>query len=230
MEKYLVGITWLAGPLAGVFLQPYIGACSDRARYSYGRRRPYILGGTFVIVLGIMLLAHASGAAAALSCSIGHHSTEYPIRMFLAILGVFVINMGIQGVQVGLRALIVDTCVPQQQSQANAWAARTTGIGNIVGFLAGVIDLTQVLPLADQFSALSFLTCLFLIVTIGLSCWVATEDDPNVKWTERSKQASHPFRDIINSARVLPKEIKDVCFVQAVSWVGWGPFISYVSM
>lgn len=229
MEKYLLGVTWLAGPLAGVFLQPYAGARSDKATHSWGRRRPYILGGTVVIILGVMLLARASEAATALSCIFRHHSSEFPIRIFLAILAVFAINIGIQPVQMGLRALLVDTCVPEQQAQANAWAARITGLGNIVGFLAGVIDLTQLLPMTDQFSALSFLTCLFLLVTIGLNCWVAIEEDPTVLSTDSSIKGSNTFRDILKSARALPKEIKDVCFVQFVSWLGWFPFMFYIS-
>ena len=38
----LLGLIWLAGPVTGMVVQPFIGALSDKTTTKYGKRRPYI--------------------------------------------------------------------------------------------------------------------------------------------------------------------------------------------
>ena len=232
MHKSLLGITWLSGPIAGAILQPYVGICSDQCRSGWGRRRPFILGGSLLIVLATTLLAQAAQVASAVSCLLGLHAAEHSIRMVLAILSVICITCGIQPVQVGLRALIVDRCHTSQQLQANAWAARITGIGNIFGFLAGVVDLPALLPpLKGQFNALSAVTCSCLMVTTGVTC-LCVHEKPLASSASRRMQSTsvvRRFRDIFSSARNLPRDIRSVCIVQFFAWMGWFPFMFYIS-
>jgi solute carrier family 45, member 1/2/4 len=229
MPQYLLGVTWLAGPLAGVFLQPYVGACSDNSRSPWGRRRPYIVGGSLLIIAGIIILARAGEIASGFSCFLGLHGAEKTIAEILAMLSILFVNAGIQPAQVGLRALIVDTCPPQQQSQANAWAARITGAGGIFGFFMGMVDLPRFLPaIGDQFSALSFVTCIFLLITISITCWHVSEI-PASRHEIKSSGAIRRYQEVFRSAKTLPKDIRDVCIVQFLSWLGWFPFLFYIS-
>jgi len=59
MSKALLAAVWLAGPLTGVLVQPYIGIRSDRCRVSWGRRKPFMVAGTLGVVITSMLLAYA---------------------------------------------------------------------------------------------------------------------------------------------------------------------------
>ena len=231
MAKSLTGLTWLAGPVAGALLQPYVGLCSDKCRLAWGRRRPYILGGSLLIIVATMLLAQVRGIASAVACWVGHHSAEHSIRMVLAVFAVICITCGIQPVQVGLRALIVDRCPPSQQLQANAWVARITGIGNIFSFLAGVTDLPSIVPaLGNQFQVLSLIMCTCLLLTTGLTCCFIREDSlPHLDQTVSSSNVFRKFQQIFESARTLPNDIKNVCIVQFFSWMGWFPFLFYIS-
>lgn len=47
---------FLAGPISGLVVQPFIGVLADRSTSRFGRRRPYIVGGGLVCVIGVMLL------------------------------------------------------------------------------------------------------------------------------------------------------------------------------
>ena len=59
MSKALLAFVWLAGPLTGVLVQPYIGIRSDRCRISWGKRKPFMIGGTLGTVASSMVLAYA---------------------------------------------------------------------------------------------------------------------------------------------------------------------------
>lgn len=59
MSKALVAFVWLAGPLTGVLVQPYIGIRSDRCRISWGKRKPFMIAGTLGTVASSMTLAYA---------------------------------------------------------------------------------------------------------------------------------------------------------------------------
>lgn len=59
MSKALVAFVWLAGPMTGVLVQPYIGIVSDRCRIPWGRRKPFMIAGTLGTVASSLLLAYA---------------------------------------------------------------------------------------------------------------------------------------------------------------------------
>ena len=51
MSKALLAFVWVAGPLTGTFVQPYIGIRSDNCCSRWGKRRPFmVLGGTVTVI------------------------------------------------------------------------------------------------------------------------------------------------------------------------------------
>ena len=59
MSKSLLAFVWLAGPMTGVLVQPYVGIKSDRCRVSWGKRKPFMVAGTLGTVASSMILAYA---------------------------------------------------------------------------------------------------------------------------------------------------------------------------
>jgi solute carrier family 45 protein 1/2/4 len=57
LSKTVLALVWIAGPLSGVLVQPYIGIKSDRSRNKWGKRRPYIIGGGLATIVSLMALA-----------------------------------------------------------------------------------------------------------------------------------------------------------------------------
>lgn len=47
---------WLAAPLAGMIVQPIVGLFSDGTWTRWGRRIPYILGGSLISALALVLM------------------------------------------------------------------------------------------------------------------------------------------------------------------------------
>ena len=59
LSKSMLALVWIAGPLSGVLVQPYVGLKSDNCRITWGKRRPFIIGGAIATIASLMLLGWA---------------------------------------------------------------------------------------------------------------------------------------------------------------------------
>lgn len=136
-------------------------------------------------------------------------------------------------VQAALRAFIVDCAPTHQQETANAWAGRSSGFGNILGYVFGYIDLPRVLPIFGdtQFKVLCALATIALASTVVISSVIIKERDPRLEGpAEGSKLGVLSFfRSVFKSLKHLPPQIKAVCQIQFFNWIGWFPFLFYIT-
>ena len=59
MSKSLLAIVWIAGPLTGVLVQPYVGIMSDNCRSKFGKRVPFMVTGAVATAISFLALAWA---------------------------------------------------------------------------------------------------------------------------------------------------------------------------
>lgn len=52
-----MSLVWIAGPLSGVLVQPIVGMLSDSSKSRFGKRRPFMVGGTIFTILSLFLLS-----------------------------------------------------------------------------------------------------------------------------------------------------------------------------
>lgn len=57
LSKSLMALVWIAGPLSGALVQPYVGILSDNCRSSWGKRTPFMVVGAAATVLSLLGLA-----------------------------------------------------------------------------------------------------------------------------------------------------------------------------
>lgn len=57
LSKSLMALVWIAGPLTGTLVQPYIGMLSDNCRIRWGKRKPFMVGGAIATALSLMFLS-----------------------------------------------------------------------------------------------------------------------------------------------------------------------------
>ena len=60
LSKSMLALVWIAGPLSGALVQPYVGMKSDNCRIRWGKRRPFIVGGAAATMVSLMVLAWAA--------------------------------------------------------------------------------------------------------------------------------------------------------------------------
>lgn len=113
-------------------------------------------------------------------------------------------------------------------------ASRITGVGNIVGYVAGYVDLPKIMWwLGDtQFKILCAIASVALGSTVLISCLAIEERDPRLdgpKPSQKSQGVLTFFRKLFMSIRRLPPQTKKVCIVQFCAWVGFFPMLFYTS-
>ncbi len=112
-------------------------------------------------------------------------------------------------------------------------ASRFVGIGNIVGYLAGYMDLPAVLWFFGdtQFKDLCAIASIALAATVALTCVVIPERDPRLEGPpskDKSGVVSF-FLKIFKSIKRLPPQTKKVCQVEFCAWIGFFPMLFYTS-
>ena len=82
-----------------------------------------------------------------------------------------------------------------------------------------------------QFKVLSVITCISLGGTVLISCLYITERDPRVDGPPPSDKTGVVafFKQTYLSMRRLPPQIRKVCEVQLFNWIGWFPFLFYLT-
>jgi len=57
LSKSFLALVWIAGPLSGTLVQPYVGIKSDNCRISWGRRKPFMIGGAISTMICLLAIA-----------------------------------------------------------------------------------------------------------------------------------------------------------------------------
>ncbi|EED18235.1 sucrose transporter, putative [Talaromyces stipitatus ATCC 10500] len=234
MSKALLAIVWVAGPLTGTLVQPYIGILSDNCRIPWGKRKPFMIGGGLATIFCLMILAWVreivTGVLGIFGADAQSNGVKVTTLVFATIM-MFCLDFAINTVQAGIRAFIVDCAPAHQQEPANAWASRLTGAGNIIGYILGYMDLPKVFPIFGntQFKILCLIASFSLGITLLISCLTIKERDPRVDGPPPPVGMGliSFFKGVWKSIRNLPPQIRKVCEVQLAAWIAWFPFLYY---
>lgn len=112
-------------------------------------------------------------------------------------------------------------------------ASRFVGIGNIVGYLAGYMNLPKLVWFFGdtQFKDLCAIASIALAVTVAMSCLLIPERDPRLEGppAENKPGVLSFFKKIFASIKRLPPQTKKVCQVQFCGWIGFFPLLFYTS-
>lgn len=126
-EAEITGWTIGLGAIVGALVPPIVGAYSDRCTAAMGRRRPYVIGGTVINVLALLLFYMAFAA---------HSLPGYIAAWMLVGLG--------NNIAVGAFSGIIPDVVPKQErGLASSWMATMQQVGTIGGFILGGLLMTS---------------------------------------------------------------------------------------
>ncbi|GAA6059941.1 hypothetical protein JCM10212_003081 [Sporobolomyces blumeae] len=240
LTKEGTSLVWMAGPLSGLLIQPLVGALSDASTTHY-RRRFYIALSALLIVISTLVVAFAREVASVL-CSLGgigdwdpdRIGREGTVAIWIGVVGFYVLDFSLNGLQASMRALVLDISPTSQQNASNAWLGRQTHIANIFGYLCGFFDLGSVPALrwigGGQFRRLGVISCLIMTLTVVVTCMTQHEEARVLQESEDGKNAwTTIFSDVKDNIKNLPLEVRRVCYVQFFAWTAWFPFLFYAT-
>ncbi|XVF03371.1 hypothetical protein REPUB_Repub04eG0255200 [Reevesia pubescens] len=140
IEHAFSSFIWLCGPITGLVVQPCVGIWSDKSTSKYGRRRPFILAGSLMISLAVIIIGFSADVGYLLGDTKEHCSTFKGTRTraaFVFVIGFWMLDLANNTVQGPARALLADLSGPDQHYSANAIFCLWMAVGNILGFSAG---------------------------------------------------------------------------------------------
>ncbi|KAI2465519.1 MFS general substrate transporter [Annulohypoxylon bovei var. microspora] len=236
LSKSLMALVWVAGPLTGTLVQPYVGMLSDNCRISWGKRKPFMLGGAAATSLAYMFLAWIREIIGGIFSLFGVDPESHGVKVtiiVIAVIWIYVLDIAVNTVQASIRAFIVDCAPSHQQEAANSMASRMVGVGNIIGYIAGGIDLPKYVWFfgGSQFKDLCAIASIFLCSTIVLSTVLIAERNPQLSSRPAADRLGllSFFVKIFAAIKRLPPQISKVCIVQIAAWVGFFPMLFYTS-
>ncbi|KAL4909465.1 hypothetical protein BDW74DRAFT_165906 [Aspergillus multicolor] len=236
MSKALLAFVWIAGPITGTLVQPYIGIRSDNCRVSWGKRKPFMVVGGAVTIATLLALAWVKEAVGGIFAVFGGDSKSEGAKITVIVVATMImwcLDFAINTVQAGIRCFIVDNAPAHQQESANAWASRMTGVGNIIGYILGYINLPKLFPFLGhtRFQILCALASISLVVTLLISCSCIQERDPRLDGPPPSGSMGVTgfFKQVFKSIKHLPPQATKVCEVQIAAWIAWFPFLFYAT-
>lgn len=236
LSKSLMALVWIAGPLSGTLVQPYVGIKSDNCRISWGKRKPFMIAGAIATIVSLMALAWTREIVGGIFSLFGADIESGFVKnciIVVAVLFVYILDFSINTVQAAIRAFMVDCSPTHQQEATNAWAGRITGMGNILGYLSGYVNLPRIMWFFGntQFKVLCVIASLALGITVTISCIFIKERDPRREGPPAKDKGGviSFFKQVFGSIKRLPPQTRKVCEVQFFAWIGWFPFLFYVT-
>ncbi|KAI7822103.1 major facilitator superfamily domain-containing protein [Kickxella alabastrina] len=224
LSKPLMTLVWMAGPLSGLIIQPIVGQLSDRSQSSWGRRRPFILGGSVFVILSVLCISYAR--------ELGHLADVWlgwgDRSVLFAVGGFYVLDFSINAAQACGRALALDVAPLEQQGEVNAWAGRMLNLGGVAGYLVGFTDLAR-WGVGTQMQALCLVALAVFTVTTAVSCIGVQEKQADGASAAVESDWGSLARGIWRGVRQLPRPVQMVCNVQFFAWMAWFPFLFFAT-
>jgi solute carrier family 45 protein 1/2/4 len=212
-----------------------IGLKSDLYQSPWGRRRPFALCGALGTSVALLALSWVEEFSRIFSdcfgaCSAIPEQYVRSLTIAVAVVLVYCLNISVTTLQVALRTLVIEKCTQHQQVQASAWMSYMTGIGNIIGYIAGSTSLPEFFgtPSMSQFQWLCVWASVLVLVSTGLTCWSISEESfLTLAPSNPQRKTRAMLSSLLSTWRTMPVKIKYVCHVQFWSWMGWFPFLYY---
>lgn len=140
LTKSKTSLVWIAGPISGLVVQPLVGIIADRSTSKWGRRRPFMAGGTVLVCLCLFALGWTSEIVEFVSP--GNEMVSFSLEgvkvsflpdvkqnesrtITLAVLSIYGVDFAINAVQASCRSLIVDMLPTEKQQTGSAWGMFT---------------------------------------------------------------------------------------------------------
>ncbi|KAG6906712.1 hypothetical protein DXG01_012453 [Tephrocybe rancida] len=218
LSKSAMSLVFLAGPLSGLFMQPLIGILADTSTSRFGRRRPFMMAGTVVCILAMLLLGYTRGFASIFTTR--DSSSNTTLTIVLAVLSIYLIDFSINAVMAMDRALVVDTLPPAAQASGNAWAARMLGIGAVIGFFVGTIPLPTMFPFlgTTELEVLSVIVSILLLAGHTTMAILVKErvllESAEHSSAKRPNRFVREIKELWSNLLTLPPVIRQICLIQ----------------
>lgn len=225
-----IPILWLAGPVTGLVIPPIVGYLSDHTWVgSLGRRRFYILLGSFFAVISLIAIPNTRD-------------------LIHALLLVWLLDSGLNMAMHPYRALIADKTPPNQQTKCFSVLTIASCVGSALAFLLPwflafcIVNRTDFdsnsIPVTIEYAFITgaitlFITSLWTVCSTTEYKLTPSYSASNIELRQRQGDIKSNTYNKIYSLRQyfhMPLVMRDLIKVEFFSWVGMFSFIIYFAL
>jgi maltose/moltooligosaccharide transporter len=220
-EAHSLPILNIAGPITGLLIQPFIGAMSDKTwSPRWGRRRPFIIGGS-VLMIAILFL--------------------FPLvtALWMAVLCLWLVDAGNNTAMEPYRALISDRLRKIQIPKGFLIQSMFTGAGAVLANVSLFI-FQKLLPGGGEGSVPTWVFVVFwfgaacAIVTVGLAMMrtkeVTPTDEELAHIKTQSKGVGATIREVAEAVKVMPIGMHKIGLAFLFQWYAMFIYWQFVSV
>lgn len=205
---------WLAAPVAGMIIQPIVGLFSDGTWTRWGRRVPYILGGSVVSTLALALMPNCPGLLAFAPLAMG---------AFILLFMDLSFNVTMQP----FRALVADMLDDSQKTQGYVVQTFLINLGAVVGAVLpllmtalGVSDEAQPGQVPDHIAYSYYIGGAILFLTVLVTACRTREYPPEefARYNDLRADETHERPGFMALMRNVPPAMVRLGVTQFFSW------------
>lgn len=215
---WLYGLIWLAGPFTGMVVQPLIGALSDKTKSSFGRRRPYLLGGAIIASIALWLFPNSGNIA-----NLFGQNVPAWTGLLIAAIFIWIIDACINIAQGPYRAIIPDVVPQEQHSLANSWISLAIGLGSVVA-AATAPFLKFAFHVQMSYTSQFIMAALAFTLAMTWTCITIKEKSTlDTSFTGKAEESSVNNVSFLQSMKeffLLSPEVGRICTMQFFTWIG----------
>ncbi len=207
---------WLVAPLTGMIVQPIIGFYSDKTWGRFGRRKPYIMAGTMLCCLALLLLPNSA--------------TFFQAKSALLIGAgmLMVMDASINIAMEPFRALVADNLSAKQSTLGFSIQTFLIGIGAVAGSwlpfvmheFMGVSSSAPAGFVADNVTYSFYVGAVVFLVCILITVLFSREYPPAEYelYHGKSEDTDAKFSNIFKDFKKMPRAMRQLGLVQFFSW------------
>ncbi len=128
-----IGIVWAAGPIAGIIAQPIVGLISDKTWFMGGRRRPWILIGSFLAALMLLALPNLGIIQSVFTSGEDPKAGLLTIAVVVALVLDLSINVSLNPT----RSIVADCTTLDERGKGYTWMQTISGSFGVLAYLIG---------------------------------------------------------------------------------------------
>lgn len=207
---------WLAAPVAGLIVQPIVGLFSDRTWTRFGRRIPFILGGSLLAGAALFLMPNAE------------MFVHLMPALFFAGMMLLFMDMAFNVTMQPFRALVADMVNEKQRTKGYAVQTFLVNFGAVVGSVLPFVlvnmfgmsnESTPEAKVPESVAWAYYIGGFILIATVLVTAF-RTKEYPPEQYNKFNAAAgavsSKPkFRELLTG---IPKVMWQLAVVQFFSW------------
>jgi maltose/moltooligosaccharide transporter len=220
-DAHSLPILNIAGPITGLLIQPFIGAMSDKTwSPRWGKRKPYILGGSVVMILILFLFPLVTA-------------------LWMAVICLWLVDAGNNTAMEPYRALISDRLRKAQIPKGFLIQSMFTGAGAVLANVS-LFVFQKLLTGSSEAGIPTWVFVVFwfgavcAIITVGLAMLRTKEIEPtdeelaHIRSSSKSPRAT--IAEIADAVKVMPVGMHKIGLAFLFQWYAMFIYWQYVSV